>query len=309
MKRFLSFFILIGVLGYFSYPYWDDIKYRFFLFPCSEPIQYNLGTFDSGFNISKEYFLNALTLAEGVWEKPFEKELFVYTPEEKDSILKINLVYDYRQEATSKLASLGVTVKDTQASYDALRSRFEILKSKYSSEKDSFTLAVNNFNIRQKNYEDQVKYWNAKGGAPEGEYNKLINEQNTLNTEAKVLQTRQNTLSSMVEEINSLVAVLNRQASNLNISVNAYNTIGSSLGESFEEGVYTKDALGEKIDIFEFSSKNKLVRILAHEFGHALGLGHVEDPQAIMYEKNHGNKQILTEADKTALKAICNLED
>ena len=78
--------------------------------PCVEPIHYNLGTFDIQFNISKNYFEGALTDAETIWEKPLGKELFVYTPTDSSrDVLKINLIYDYRQQATSKLASLGIT--------------------------------------------------------------------------------------------------------------------------------------------------------------------------------------------------------
>ena len=42
--------------------------------------------------------------------------------------LKINLIYDYRQQATEKLSGLGIVVDDNQASYDSLKVKFEALK-------------------------------------------------------------------------------------------------------------------------------------------------------------------------------------
>jgi len=71
--------------------------------------------------------------------------------------------------------------------------------------------------------------------------------------------------------------------------------------------VYERDADGERINIYQFESKEKLMRVLAHEFGHALGLDHVEDSQAIMYRLNNGVNQKLTEADISALSERCNL--
>jgi predicted Zn-dependent protease len=50
--------------------------------------------------------------------------------------------------------------------------------------------------------------------------------------------------------------------------------------------------------------------VLAHEFGHALGLDHVEDPQAIMYylmDKQNIKDLKLTTDDINALKKGCNI--
>jgi len=45
--------------------------------------------------------------------------------------------------------------------------------------------------------------------------------------------------------------------------------------------------------------------VLAHEMGHALGLEHVADAQAIMYKINQGKRLSLTEDDIAALNAQC----
>ena len=42
---------------------------------------------------------------------------------------------------------------------------------------------------------------------------------------------------------------------------------------------------GKQIFIYEFSSIDDLRLTLAHEFGHALGLKHTQDPQSLMYPR------------------------
>ncbi len=274
--------------------------------PCSEPITYTLETFDNQFGISKEYFLEALQDAEAIWEKPFGKALFAYAP--TNGQLKINLIYDYRQQATGKLEGLGITVKDTQVSYDALKIQYEGSQAEYVKAKSEFEARVAAFNEKNKSYQEQVLYWNKRGGAARREYGELEVARLALNTESAKLQTTQKQLNEMIDKINAFVVVLNRLAISLSLTAKEYNMIGASRGESFEEGLYKSSGGSAEIDVYEFSSHEKLVRVLAHEFGHALGLEHVDDPKAIMYQFNKGNNETLTQADASELKAKCKIQ-
>jgi predicted Zn-dependent protease len=63
--------------------------------------------------------------------------------------------------------------------------------------------------------------------------------------------------------------------------------------------------LGEEINIYEFDSRTALLRVLAHEFGHALGLDHNDNEQSIMHYLNSSTNLKPTKEDLAALREVC----
>ena len=136
--------------------------------PCSRPIKYSLGSFDKKFNISREKFLSIVNIAEKTWEKPIDKQLFIYVPNGKND-LKINLIYDTRQEASQKLKDIGITVNNNQTSFNKFKLKYNIMQTNYKKLKIKLKSKIILFQNRQNEYKKEVKYFNANGGAPQNE--------------------------------------------------------------------------------------------------------------------------------------------
>ena len=286
---------------------WNYLKPVSTPLPCEKPIAYTVGAFDRRFGISQREFLDALSKAEAIWEKPISKELFVYEPE--SSGLLVNLIYDYRQEVTSTLSNLEGVVEEDEAAYQALRTKYIGLKTEYNSSKSTYDTRVEIFNEKSVAYQKQVESWNRSKRTSREQFDRLEEDRITLEAEAAELESEEAQLNEMVREINALVGMLNRLANSLNLNVERFNTIGASRGETFTGGLYHSAEGVQEIDVYEFSNRDKLVRILAHELGHALGLDHNDDPKAVMYRLNEGDTKVLTVSDIAALQTLCYTKD
>ncbi|MDO8493473.1 MAG: matrixin family metalloprotease [bacterium] len=272
--------------------------------PCRWPIAYTINSFDSEFGLTRKDLLDAIVEAENIWEKPISKELFVYEP---NGGLKVNLIFDTRQEATLKLQKLGIAINDSRASYDSLKAKYETAQADYNKDKSVFESRTALFESHQAAYEADVERWNKGPHRSKEEYSNLNTQRDSLNVEISELKQLQGNLNAKADVVNALVTVVNRLAASLNIEAEKYNTIGAAHPGEFQEGEYVSGPSGTEINIYQFDNRAKLVRVLAHELGHALGLDHLEDSKAIMYRLNNGINAKLTSADLSALKNLCGL--
>ena len=118
-----------------------------------------------------------------------------------------------------------------------------------------------------------------------------------LNSEAE-------TINQLGDEIQNEVNTLNAKIQAVNANANAYNT---QAGTDFEEGEYVQAYGSSHIDLYEYKDNTQLIRLMAHEFGHSLGLAHNTDPDSIMYPENTATTIALSPEDKAELQARCEL--
>ncbi len=304
--RVVAELVILAVLLYLSY---DPLlkltnELRDAYFPCSRPVTYRLDIFDKRFGLTREEFLSIAAEAEQVWEKPAGRQLLAYAADGK---LRLNLIYDYRQEATDKLAKMGLTITTDRASYDTLKAKYEQIFADFRRQKAEYVARVADFEARQKAYEQEVASWNSRGGAPPKEFDRLSGVRAALQAEVEQLKTLAAAVNERADQVNAAVTVLNRLINELNLAADKFNTVVQDRGQEFQQGTYRDSTAGNEIDIYEFENRRQLLRVLAHEFGHALGLEHVDDPNAIMNMRNTGTGVTATASDIQALKARCRI--
>jgi hypothetical protein len=268
---------------------------------CIAQVKYSIGTIDPRFQISREDFQESIRKASAVWENAVGQDIFI---EQDSGGLRINLVYDARQESTNQLTSLGLQIENTKSSFDTLKKKYESIHAQYLDNKKQLDILIIEYTDRNARYEEQVLYWNNRGGAPKAQFETLEKEREALAVLVETLQTKQENLNQLVPTMNALVHALNSIMQDLNMGIGAFNTIGKQT-PAFEQGVYIRSGPVERIDIFEFSTRRQLFRVLAHELGHAVGLEHLDNPQAIMYKQNQATNETLTKTDLSAIRKLC----
>ncbi|MFA6571930.1 MAG: matrixin family metalloprotease [Bacteroidota bacterium] len=276
--------------------------------PCSKPLQFSIGTISPEFKMSREEFNKSISSATQIWEDGTNLDLFNLNTKPIETDLKINLVYDYRQRATDELQDIGIVINNDKESYNILKQKYDSLFVAYQKEKETIQTLLEIFNKDQKIYENQITFWNDRGGAPKDEYKKLEEMRISLNARSSVLNERQNDFNKIVDILNSIIMAMNSIADKLKLTVNDYNTIGATTGKEFNQGEYIEDVTGKYINMYQFNNAKQLIRALEHELGHSLGLDHVEDVKAIMYRFNNNDNTELTQSDIIALKTLCKIK-
>ncbi|NTW89506.1 MAG: matrixin family metalloprotease [Candidatus Moranbacteria bacterium] len=274
---------------------------------CDTPIHWRLGDVDSRFPLDRDAFLRTVIRAEGLWEQPLGKELFVYDP---DASFVITTFYDDRQKMTYDTRNLEKKIDQYNRSAETLRDAYDAKLSAFERDQEALSHRMREFESDLSAYNADVSRANASGGASPETYDALEKKRKKLEKERSAINKESERLGKMADEVNATAGKLNIQTASVQQNLTEYRR---KYGEPkpFIQGLY--EAPLTSITIYQFEGKDDLRLVLAHELGHALGIDeHVQDDQsAIMYAMIGGQdleNPTLTQGDEAAYETACPAE-
>lgn len=268
MKKALILIIPLIVIGLLL-----NLKYS----PCDTPVAYKIGQIDPKFKISEESLAKSTETAANVWSDAYGKKLFLSQPKAE---VTINLVYDERQSLDSRIGLLENKLNKEDLNLQPQIEQFETRVAKFKAD----IAALNR----------EIEEWNSRGGAPPEVYESLKKRQVALEAEA-------NKLNEMAEALNQSNAAYNQDINTLNNTIREFN---QKIAAKPEEGLF--NPADNTITIYFASNRQELIHTLAHELGHALKMGHVDNPRALMYEFT-SQTVAPTKEDLDELKYACRM--
>lgn len=293
MRLAFLIFLLITVATGSGYAYLTTMAL------CVTPLHYRIGTFDERFSISETSAKAALVEAESVWEDLTERDLFVYDEEAK---FVVNFIYDDRQAVVLDQHDTEARLNTVEEQNQKIRDEFKVLENVFIADKERYEEAVATYNQAFADLNERIDRYNSSSNPSEEEEDNLRQEQARLEQDARALDEEVKRLNTISDELNDLAQRGNVMVEVYNQGVQSYN---NRFGEAHE---FTQgDYQGGEINIYTFLDEAELVRVLVHEFGHGLGIGHVENDASMMYHimSNQPAVASLSREDEEAFFMTC----
>jgi len=266
---------------------------------CVTPIYYRIGAFDERFSLSEEEAKVALAEAEAVWEAKTSRDLFIYDDKAK---FTVNFIFDDRQAVALDQHDIEARLNTVEEQNQKINAEFKALERVFATAREKYEKKVSTYNSSLIELNKKIEAYNTSSSPNEIDEQSLQQARVTLENEAKVLDAEAKNLNRLSSELNAIAQRGNVMVEVYNQSVQSYNTRFGE-GREFTQGDYQ----GNQINIYTFLDRAELVRVLVHELGHALGVGHVENDTSMMYHMMSNQPVVasLSHEDTVAFFATC----
>lgn len=281
--RLMVMMSLMMVLGFFAYQTHTEpqLRHNSLIHRLSHPsdlrVRYRVGQVDARFGLGDEEVKLLAHQAAMIWQEGTGRQWFVYDESAK---LTINLIYDERQIETNTRQKIQQELGEMQSRHQRNSQQLEVQRQQLTHEFSELQHALNAW---QQEYDDTIQQLHHTHDS---------HQRQQLQQKERELRIRQQSLSAKIERyyisqqnFNAAVDSMNHEVGHMNDVIDRANT--RLTPREFHKGQFD----GQKIEIYEFENKDELRLVLAHELGHALSIGHHDDPTALMYP--YANEQAL----------------
>src|SRR5690349_6551396 len=210
------------------------------------PVAYGIGAVDPRFDLSEERLRTLVREAVAVWEGAAGRTLF---REDAAARLKVNLVFDERQQRRLDENRLKSDIEARDTSRNVLIGDYETERALAGRLDEDYRADAAALSRRVDAYNAAVASWNARGGAPPDELERLRTEQAAITAATDAAERKRRRLNEVLDDVRSLAESINNLGSRNNREIRDYNGRFGE-GREFEKGVYD----GSSINIYQFDA-------------------------------------------------------
>lgn len=260
---------------------------------CKAPVSWRIGQLDPAFDLTLEQAEQAAHSAAMQWNQAFGIELFRY-----DSLdgFAINFAYDERQQQVLQHALLQRNLDRYDTNISQRVAGLQQQSARLQQQQQQFEAQNQQFAADVAAFERKVQQASPDRSALQREQQQLNQRQQQLQQQADNLNTEQQRLLREQQYINDTVADRNALLPQQTTEV-----------AKTEVGLMEIRGKQRVMTIFAYKTLTDLQLTIAHEFGHALGVGHTDNPASVMHAALNTQQSRLTADDIQALKAQCGL--
>lgn len=229
-----------------------------FLHPFDNRVRYRIGVLDERFGLKLNEVKQLSNEAALIWQNGTGKSWFVY---DEQAMLTINLIYDERQAETKLRQDIKQQLDRLIKQHDSDDNRLVDEHQQLNQQFDRLQQAIDAWQSQHGQINPYIQPY---------EYQRSLNKKQRLDAEIDLYHDAQAAYNTKVEQHNAQAGQIRRLIADTNQKLPP---------RQFDKGVFN----GRQINIYEFGTVDDLRLTLAHEFGHALGLGHHNEPTALMY--------------------------
>lgn len=291
---------------------------------CRPSLRWHVADVDPRFNLSRWEFRDIAMDAAQIWNDAVDFELFRVSD---DQGIAVSLIYDHRQ-------ALQEYIVDMREQIARISEQVTQIDTELQRERDALA-------SEQQELQDVNQQISQQADAIDAEINQYANRRGQVPRDvAQRVNLWQDELQQLIDRYNADIADFNQRQAELNNQVSMRNTLAAEHAQLANEqsaeirrtqaqwqrdnqetsaGVHginirTRNnrvtVIEERIDVYTVRDKTTLFAVLAHEFGHAVGIGHVQGAHSIMSAQLEGEladsvPRQLSRHDLNALDGVC----